>query len=167
MKQAEITIDYLANHKELVPQLATWSWQQWTWIYRQRGQTFEHALQNYEERAQTASLPVALVALAKTKPIGTASLKEQDLEIRPAMTPCLGGVFVVPEWRKRGVASALLRAAAAEGERLGFTELYLWTESPAAESLYLKMGWDVIERIDYAGTPIVTMSVRLGAQDQT
>jgi predicted N-acetyltransferase YhbS len=102
------------------------------------------------------------VAFADTgQPIGTVSLKHNDLESRPDITPCLGGMFVVPEWRRRLVASLLVRRVLDEARRLGYETVYLWTDSAAAEALYLKLGWKVLERMDYAGKPSLTM-VRSG-----
>ena len=164
MTQPAITIDYLANRPELAERLARWSWNEWQWVYNQRGQTFDHALKNYQERSNRDCLPLALVALDKDNGeiIGTVSLKPNDLEIRLAMTPCLGGMFVPPEWRRRGVASLLVRRAVEEAARLKLPILYLWTDSPGAEALYLKLGWTVIERMEYGGKPIVAMKIEVG-----
>jgi GNAT superfamily N-acetyltransferase len=157
-----MTIDYLANRPELAEQLAKWSWDEWNWIYQYRGQSFDHPLKNYRERARVDGLPLALVALANDgAPIGTASLKRNDLETRTEMTPCLGGMFVVPEWRRRGVGSSLVRRALDEARRLGFRELFLWNDSPAAETLYRKLDWEEIERLEYAGRPSVAMRIDL------
>ena len=97
------------------------------------------------------------------EPIGTASLKPNDLEARLDLTPCLGGMFVVPEWRRRGVASLLVRRALEEAKRLGYEKVYLWTDSVTAESLYLKLGWTVIERMDYSGRPSVAMARKISS----
>ena len=75
-------------------------------------------------------------------------------------------MFVVPEWRRRGVASSLVRRALDEARRLGFRELYLWTDSPAAEALYRKLDWQEIERLEYAGRPSVVMRIDLKDSDQ-
>ena len=154
---AEITIDYLAHHPQLADQLAMWSWTEWRSIYELRGQTFDHALKNYRERTNTDRLPLALVAFANQQLVGTVSLKHQDLEIRPHITPCLGGLFVVPSWRGRGVASLLMQRAVEEAAKLKLPKLYLWTSS--AEGLYLRLGWAVVERLEYHGKIIVIMDI--------
>lgn len=154
-----IRIGYLANHQELADELARNSWAEWRSIYERRGQDFNHALTTYRERANIDRLPLALVALDGEKPAGTVSLKPQDLEIRPELTPWLGGLFVVTEWRRRGVGSLLMQTAVEEARRLRLEKLLLWTSS--AEAMYLKLGWRPIERVDYCGKRIVIMQIDL------
>jgi GNAT superfamily N-acetyltransferase len=155
MTEPNITIDYLANHPELAEELARFSWNEWPSIYEHRGQTFADALRKYQERTNVDSIPLALVAFAGGMLVGTVSLKDDDLDIRPEIKHWLGGLFVVPEWRGRGVASALMRHATEEARRLKVPRLFLWTSS--AEGLYLKLGWQPVERTDYCGTRIVIM----------
>jgi GNAT superfamily N-acetyltransferase len=155
MTPPNITIDYLANHPELAEELARFSWNEWPSIYEHRGQTFADALSKYQERTNVDSIPLALVAFAEGKLVGTVSLKDDDLDIRPEIKHWLGGLFVVPEWRGRGVGSVLMRQAVEEARRLKVPRLFLWTSS--AEGLYLKLGWQPVERTDYCGTRIVIM----------
>jgi len=155
----KITIDYLRHHPQFVDQLARYSWLEWEVIYRERKQTFDHALKNYRERTNTDCLPLTLVALHDRELVGTVSLKFNDLETRPDLDPWLGGLLVLPNWRQRGVATLLMRRAVEEARRLNVTRLFLWTSS--AEGLYQKLGWQVVERSDYCGKPIVIMRVDL------
>ncbi|MFL6529257.1 MAG: GNAT family N-acetyltransferase [Chthoniobacterales bacterium] len=161
MTPPEIRIDYLWQHPEVADELAKFSWAEWQSVYEQRGQTFADALKSYRERAQRDRLPLALVAFESEQLIGTVSLKPQDLEIRPEITPWLGGLFVIPEWRGRGVASLLMHRAVDEAWRLNLPRLFLWTSS--AEALYLKLGWRVVERTEYCGKTIVIMQIDAGS----
>jgi len=157
MEPPQITVDYLGNHPQVVGHLAMWSWTEWRSIYEQRGQTFEDAFRNYAERTNFDRLPLAFIAFAGEEAVGTVSLKHQDLEIRPEITPCLGGLFVVPNWRGRGVASLLMRRAVKTAAKLDLPRLFLWTAS--AEGLYLKLGWHPMERTDYHGKTISIMEI--------
>jgi GNAT superfamily N-acetyltransferase len=145
----------LADHSNLTEQLARISWNEWRSIYEQRGETFDDILRKHRERINIDCLPLALVALADAELVGTVSLKHNDLDIRPGIDPWLGGVFVVPKWRNRGVASLLVRRAVEEATRLKIPRLFLWTST--AEALYLKLGWRPIERTDFCGQRIVIM----------
>jgi GNAT superfamily N-acetyltransferase len=71
------------------------------------------------------------------------------------LTPWFGAFFVAPEWRGRGVATRLMERAVKEAARLKIARLYLWTH--AAEGLYAKLGWEVVERTEYCGMKIVVM----------
>jgi GNAT superfamily N-acetyltransferase len=159
-----ITVHYLANHPAYADHLGCLSWQEWQHIYEKRGQTLDDARKSYRQRANLDRLPLALIACCGAELAGTVSLKEQDLEIRPDLTPWLGGLFVLPEWRGRGLASLLMRRAMAEAKPLRLNNLYLWTSS--AESLYLKLGWKSLERTTYCGKEIVVMQTNLTAEKE-
>ncbi|MFN2507858.1 MAG: GNAT family N-acetyltransferase [Chthoniobacterales bacterium] len=154
-----IRFDYLARHPALADELAKFAWAEWQHIYRARGDTFADAQRSYRERANSDRLPLALVAFDGGELVGTVSLKEQDLEIRPEITPWLGGLYVIPQARGRGVASLLMQRAVQEARRLKLPTLFLWT--PSAETLYRRLGWREVERTEYCGKRIVIMQSRL------
>jgi GNAT superfamily N-acetyltransferase len=169
MMPTNVAVDYLANHPEHADELARLSWDEWQSIYEQRGQTFGDAVRNYHERTNIDRLPLALVALAnppasakgtaRKELIGTVSLKYYDLDIRPEIKIWLGGLLVIPEWRRRGVASLLMQRAVEAARRLNVERLFLWTSS--AEGLYLRLGWQPVERTEYCGLPIVIMKIEI------
>jgi GNAT superfamily N-acetyltransferase len=93
--------------------------------------------------------------------LGMVSLKFHDMDTRPDLDPWLGGLFVLPEWRNRGVGTLLMHRAVEEARKLNISRLYLWT--PSAERLYAKLGWQVIERTNYFGKEAVVMQRNLTA----
>ena len=155
MPPIDINIEYLAEHPHLVRQLAQLSWNEWQPIYRERKQTLEDAVKNYGERTNVDRLPLTLVALHGAELVGTVSLKYHDLDLRPGLDPWLGALLVLPEWRRRGIATMLMRRVLDIASRLKLPELFLWTSS--AEGLYLKLGWEIVERMEYCGKQIVVM----------
>jgi GNAT superfamily N-acetyltransferase len=173
-----IAIDYLAHCPELIDELARLSWKEWQDIYEQRKQTLEHSVKNYRERMNTDRLPLTLVAVRAGPPsielglagnygaaselVGMVSLKFHDMDTRPDLDPWLGGLFVLPEWRNRGVGTMLMNRATEEARRLNVSRLYLWTHT--AEGLYHKLGWQVVERTNYFGKEAVVMQIDLRAQ---
>jgi GNAT superfamily N-acetyltransferase len=184
-----ITIEYLANRPEFLDEIARLSWHEWQEVYQRREHTFAEALKNYQERTNIDRLPLTLIALHDdqhgfpiarpaslvTLPsvgdsrrkvwrpmpnvIGMVSLKFHDMDTRPDLDPWLGGLLVLPEWRKRGVGTMLMRRAIEEARRLNVPRLYLWTSS--AEGLYHKLGWQVVERTEYFGKKAVVMECDL------
>ena len=74
-------------------------------------------------------VPIAFVALDDDGGIvGTASLIFDDLEGDPR-NPWLASVYVPPEQRKKGIASALVRTVEDAARRLGYSRLYLFTST--------------------------------------
>jgi N-acetylglutamate synthase-like GNAT family acetyltransferase len=74
----------------------------------------------------------------------------------------MGGIFVVKEYRGRGVATALIHRLIKEARRLSVKRLYLWTSS--AEVLYANLGWVSLERFDYCGQIISVMQREIRSQ---
>lgn len=151
----EVTVDFLAHHRDAIPQLARWSYGEWRVVYEQLGMTFDDGVAAYHLRAQTDALPLGVVALADGAVIGTGALKADDLPPRSQLTPWLGGIFVAPEHRNCGVARAIVERLADEARRLNLPRLYLWTNSAAR--LYAKLGWQEQERLEYCGSAITVM----------
>lgn len=86
----------------------------------------------------------------------------QDLDVRPRLTPWMGGLFVVKEHRGRGVATGLIHRLIKEARRLSVKRLCLWT--PSAEVLHTNLGWVRLERFDYCGHEISVMQRELRGQ---
>jgi GNAT superfamily N-acetyltransferase len=155
MNAEDIQIDYLVNHQEWIEPLALVSYDLWTSVYAATGRTLDDAIQSYRDRARIGSIPLAFVALVSDHVVGAVSLKPSDIDIRPDFSPWLGGLYVDPEYRRRGIGSLLIEKVIQEAEELGFSELYLWT--PSAESLYAKHGWRPIEELEYCGLGVQIM----------
>jgi predicted N-acetyltransferase YhbS len=104
-------------------------------------------------------VPIAFVALGDDDGIvGTASLIFDDLEGDPR-NPWLASVYVPPEHRKKGIASALVRTVEDAARRIGYDRLYLFTST--APSLYAGLGWTALEQRDYRGEHIQVMEKAL------
>ena len=71
------------------------------------------------------------------------------METRRDLTPWMTDVFVAPEFRRRGIASALVRRVMEEAKAIGVPQLFLFTTGPWRERLYAGLGWSVIDRPIY------------------
>ncbi len=145
-------IDFLFDRPEHIPALAAWLHGQWGHLYP--GSTLEARIKRLEAR-RTRAVPLTLVAHEDGKPLGTASLIENDLETRPDLQPWLASVFVPAEGRGRGVGGALVRRVMEACRELGFPEFYLWTPDRAA--FYRKLGWEEMFVEDYLGERVTVM----------
>jgi GNAT superfamily N-acetyltransferase len=159
MHSCPFTVDYLANQQQFLPVLVDYMYDHWRALLQRMGKSREDFAGSMQARCSIGVLPTALVAFQGDEILGTVALKPQDLDIRPHLTPWLGGVFVPEKQRGRGIASLLITAMVAEAQKLRLAELYLWT--PSAEHLYARQGWTVLERALYHDLQICIMHRRL------
>ena len=97
-------ISYLADHPEFVRVLAPAIVEHWRLVIPE--ETVESRIAKLQRHMNRDALPIGWVAHADGQVLGTAALRVHDLEDRHDLTPWLGGVFVLPEYRRQGVASA-------------------------------------------------------------
>jgi GNAT superfamily N-acetyltransferase len=151
----QVRVAHLADHPKALPILSQWLFDEWG--HRSPGGTVQRMSLILKERMNRNRLPLALVALQNDQPLGTASLRIRELEIRSQYEYWLGTLFVHETHRCRGVGTLLIGAAADEAKRLGIQELYLYTRQRQNEALYSKLGWIPVERLEYQGRQAVIM----------
>lgn len=98
-------------------------------------------------------------------PVGTASLSHDDLESRRDLTPWLAGVYVEPQWRGRGYATALVRQV--EAFALAASVPTLWLYTWTAEPLYARLGWHLEGLVHHGGHEAVLMMRHLSGASQS
>lgn len=147
----------LVERPDLVEQVSAWGFAEWGHL--NPGQTLEQRTVRVRGKMNVDRVPIAFVALDEEDRIaGTASLIFDDLEGDPR-NPWLASVFVPPEHRKKGIASALVRTVEDAARRLGYSRLYLFTSS--APTLYAGLGWRALEQRDYRGEHVQVMDKSL------
>ena len=139
------TFDVILLPDELAARImATWQYAEWGKSYRD---SFNELLSGIKRSIGSSTIPVVFVATTGREIIGTASIIENDLPSREDINPWLASIFVVPEWRMRGVASALVRTALAHARSLHVDKLYLFTHD--LESLYAKFGFEKVDSDEF------------------
>ncbi|NTV47978.1 MAG: GNAT family N-acetyltransferase [Chlorobiales bacterium] len=146
-------IAYLADHKEVIPMLAQWFYQEWAYLIP--GQTLADVERLLGERTNTTKIPVALVAFDGDELVGTVCLKVHDMDTRLDLTPWLAGLYVVAPRRRQGIGARLVSAIEQKAHELGVEKLYLYT--PKSESFYSRLGWQLKERTEYHDYPVTIM----------
>lgn len=147
----------LVERPDLVEQVSAWGFAEWGHL--NPDQTLEQRTARIRGKMNVDRVPVAFVALdEEDRIVGTASLIFDDLEGDPR-NPWLASVFVPPEHRKKGIASALVRTVEDAARRFGYSRLYLFTSS--APTLYAGLGWRALEQRDYRGEHIQVMDKSL------
>jgi GNAT superfamily N-acetyltransferase len=104
---------------------------------------------------------MAWLAHEDSRALGTPALRLYDLPGRKDFSPWLGGVYVAPEFRNRGVAGSLCRVVEAHASELGFQQLYLFTLDQHAP--LLTSGWRTTESSWWNGHAIDIMTKELDA----
>jgi predicted N-acetyltransferase YhbS len=146
-------VAYLADHPELIPVLAAWLQEEWGHLDPRS--SVKHKEVMLRERLNRDKIPLTLVAFLGTEPVGTVSLQLRELPTHRQYLHWLGTVYVLPPYRSQGVGSQLVERAVAEAERLGVSELYLYT--PDQEQMYASLGWTAIERTRHRNQEVVIM----------
>lgn len=137
----------------LVPTLAGWAHDQWGHLHP--GRSRAAAIATFRADCGSQGVPSVFAAMDGERPVGMASLVADDMSDRCELTPWLASVFVLPEWRGRGIASALVRRVEQEAEDGGHELFYLYT--PDQQSLYRRLGWEDVEEREYHGETVTIM----------
>jgi N-acetylglutamate synthase-like GNAT family acetyltransferase len=154
-------IVYLPRDPELVRTIARWHQDTWGHL---TGRGLETRIEEFQEQLESRKIPLTVVAFADGTPAGTASLLTRDMDTHPDLSPWLGSVFVLPQFRQRGIGERLCRRVMAESERLGLDTLYLFTEDRAP--FYHRMGWEAFSEEPYMGEEVTLMKLKLPGPSQ-
>lgn len=141
----------LADAREAAA-VAAWIWAEWA--RHEPGVSRADSDATVHAALQGGDLPHFIVARVDGAPVGCASVVAHDLPTRPDLGPWLANVYVRPDWRGRGLGTALAVHATAYGARLGDV-LYLYTAGSTA--LYTRLGWRAFDTGHYAGRPIAIL----------
>lgn len=150
-----LTITYLADHPQHVPTLAAWHHAQWGHLNPNKTQ--EIRCDQLLGQLGRGMIPTTFIAVDGPRVLGSASLVEQDMSIRPHLTPWLASVYVDSTCRGQQIGSQLVERVAQEARDLGIGRLYLFT--PDRQSFYARLGWQILEQVEYRGE-IETVMVR-------
>lgn len=150
------TLHYLADCPHYIPTLAAWHYAQWGELNPAKDQ--EVRTDGFDSHLQKRGIPTTFVACEGDELLGSASLVDSDLDIRPELTPWLASVFVAPAARNQGVGTMLVQRVMQEARELGVPQLYLFTLD--RERLYAGLGWQLVERPIWNGREIAVMRMQ-------
>ncbi|MBQ5963338.1 GNAT family N-acetyltransferase [Massilia sp. ZL223] len=153
-------VDYLANHKQFIPEIADLIFGEWSDLFLANGVDKAQLLAMLEERANTERLPIAYVAVRDGELLGTGSIKMEEPSTREGLSPWLAGMYIKEAYRGGGVGEQIVKALEAKAQALGVETMYL--SVGRAVSFYRRLGWSIMEeRVTPSGATL--MSKRLAA----
>lgn len=157
MSNSAPIIERLHTDSALLALVSNWTYETWGHQHPDKGPAEWFA--DNRANCSPAGVPSVFAATHQGQPVGTASLVSQDMSARPELSPWLASVYVVPEARGRGIASALVQRIEREAKDAGQGLLYLYT--PGQQRLYRGLGWQPLEQLSYRGEQVTLMTRRL------
>jgi GNAT superfamily N-acetyltransferase len=142
MDDRPVKVEFLADHKDAVPSLAGWFYQEWSFFYPDK--TVKDFQRMIRKRANRDRTPLTLVAYRGQELLGTVSLKSQDLGTPRNLSPWLTSLYVKEDRRHQGIGGMLVTEMEKTARGLGFRKIYLFTYR--LEPYYAKLGWNVKEQ---------------------
>lgn len=154
-------IDYLANHKQYIPEIADLIYDEWSDLFQADGTGKDHLLAMLEVRANTEQLPITFVAVLNGELLGTGSIKLEEPGTKVGLSPWLAGIYVKRACRGSGVGVQIVAALEAKARDLGVETMYLSVDS--AVGFYVQLGWSIMEEQigSYGVKEVTLMSKRL------
>nr|MBV6630604.1 GNAT family N-acetyltransferase [Oceanococcus sp. HetDA_MAG_MS8] len=155
MSESKIRMAPLAEHPSLLEELAALQQAQWQYLNPQYG--LEQRIEFLRCSCEQEHLPSTWIALGPDESLlGAAMLVAHDMRDRPDLSPWLASVIVKPEFRRQGIASALIEWVEQAAWSQGVSQLYLYTDQQAG--FYARRGWSIVESCDYSGVAVTIMA---------
>lgn len=152
-----LTFVLLADRPDAIPTVAEWDYEEWGKV---PGNSVQKTIERINGKLNRDKPPLYILAISEGRVLGFAQFKRSGISIYPEKEFWLGGTFVSPEFRGCGVGSALAERTAAAAKDFGVKNLYLQTEALDG-GLYKRIGWNVIETIEYHSVRVAVMVRRL------
>jgi len=149
-----VSIAYLADYPQFLPTVANWVYTEWG--HHNPLLTLQDFEGTFRTHLARGAIPLTVIALLDDLPAGTASIRVEDMDIHPELSPWLAAVYVPTDHRNKGIGSKLVGAIENIARSLGIGRLYLWT--PDKEHFYSQLNWSVIERPVHLHQKVVLMA---------
>jgi GNAT superfamily N-acetyltransferase len=132
---SDIFFSSITEHPELHDTIAKWLWGFWG---TPKNLEFYRSLVSH---CKADDIPMIYVAFFDRKPAGTVALLRADLFSRQDLFPWMADLYVCPEFRLKGIGSALQDFILNKAKEMGYREAYLYTP---LKGYYEKKGWEYL-----------------------
>jgi len=146
-----LTFYNIVDKPEAYDIVGKYHWDEWQDLYKDWGFDGPESIANKWKKMVDCDLPVLFVAYSNDQFVGTVAIVMDDMPGKnTGYTPWLSVLFVIPEFRKQGIATQLIELCKNYCNSLGYTECYLWAEKPQWEAVYSKLGWKTVQKVNYS-----------------
>jgi GNAT superfamily N-acetyltransferase len=151
----------LADYPQAAATVARWYHGQWGYLTpSESADTIAAKLERFMNRDR---VPLLVLGVDGDAPVAAAELKFREMDIYPEKEHWIGGVFVVPGHRHRGLGARVVERVADIARLLGVQTLHLQTERLDG-GLYARLGWSPLEQVNYKGLDVLVMARALGGR---
>jgi len=162
VNDSTVRLEYLADSVSHLPQLARLHHAEFG--YLNPANTVERYVDRLNASLQRSNLPTTLIALQQDTLLGSASLIRQTIT-HEHLSPWLSSVYVDPQYRGRGIPSALVGRVEQAAAAMRCDNIYLFT--PSSEKLYASLGWKLMEYAKHKELKIAIMSKAISPSGST
>lgn len=127
----------------------------WTAWWNESGVPLSDYRAHLDLMLEEDRIPFALVAHRGDAYVGSVLVIEDDLEARPHYAPWIAALWVDPQYRRQGVAGALITRARQHIATFGHDTTYLCA-TPEKRPYYLKQGFALLEE-DVTGLDVFSI----------
>lgn len=155
-----VSFSFLSEYTELAEMLGREIYREWESMYRVQGKTESDVVATVKSRAVDNEIPLTMIAHENGALCGSVTLKVNEGDEFPELTPWLAGVFVLPQFRGKGIGRSLVTfAEMVASEKFGVRKLYLYTSTAAG--LYSALGYCVFAQAEKDGKVVEYMEKEL------
>lgn len=134
-----LNIDFLYNKPEKINEIARMIYEEFV---DKEVMDYNHVVQKISY-TYIKKTPVTIFIENKEECIGTISIVDNDLKSRKMYQPWIASLYIKRKYRNRGIGRELLNYSLEHVKKLGYSNVYLKTET--AYNYYQKLGWRFVE----------------------
>lgn len=148
-------ISNLRDRPSFADMIAHRGWNAW---WTESGVPLEDYRAHLDPMLEEDVIPFALVAHEGESYVGSVLVIDSDLDARPKYAPWIAALWVDPDYRKQGVAAALIKKARQHITTLGHDTCYLCATADK-RPYYLKQGFTLLEE-NVTGLDVFSIETR-------
>lgn len=149
-----MNIDFLVNKIEFFDELTAIIFNEWGRLIP--GNKIENTKKKLKSLLNKDKIPLSVVCSDRGILIGAYNLTLSDPANIRKLSPWLGGVYVNPEYRGKGIGTKLVEHSLSISKKAGSSVLFLHTKDK--QKMYSRIGFRPIYEVEINGKMVTVMS---------